>query len=152
MALEIERKFLVLNEDYKKEASAAINIRQGYLSRVPERTVRIRIKGEKAFITVKGKSCTSGMARFEWEHEIDICDAEELMKLCEGNIIEKTRYIVPVGKYTFEVDEFHGNLSGKTLAEIELDNADEEFDHPSWLGCEVTGNPAWYNSAMSGSH
>ncbi len=146
--VEIERKFLVLDESYKRQATACYPIKQGYLSRVPNRTVRIRIKGDKAYITIKGRSTNGGISRFEWEHEISVAEAEELLKLCEKGIIEKSRYIVPIGNHVFEVDEFYGELQGRVLAEVELKNINEEFEYPSWLGEEVTGNPAYYNSAM----
>ena len=146
--VEIERKFLVLDESYKEQAVACNSIKQGYLSRVPERVVRVRTKGDKGFITIKGKSTNSGLSRFEWEHEIAVVEAEELLKLCEKGVIEKCRYIVPVGNHVFEVDEFHGELQGRVLAEVELQNINEEFERPSWLGEEVTGNPAYYNSTM----
>lgn len=146
--VEIERKFLVTDESYKLQATACYVIKQGYLSRVPERVVRVRIKGDKGFITIKGKSTDSGLSRFEWEHEITIAEAESLLKLCESGIIDKCRYIVPFGNHNFEVDEFHGELEGRTHAEIELTSEDESFERPSWLGEEVTGNPAYYNSAM----
>lgn len=146
--VEIERKFLVLDESYKEQAIACYSIKQGYLSRVPERVVRVRTKGDKGFITIKGKSTNSGLSRFEWEHEIAVVEAEELLKLCEKGVIEKCRYIVPVGNHVFEVDEFHGELQGRVLAEVELQSIDEVFERPSWLGEEVTGNPAYYNSTM----
>lgn len=146
--VEIERKFLVLDESYKEQAITCYPIKQGYLSRVPERVVRVRTKGDKGYITIKGKSTHSGLSRFEWEHEISITEAEDLLKLCEKGIIEKCRYIVPVGNHIFEVDEFYGELQGRVLAEVELKNINEGFEHPSWLGEEVTGNPAYYNSAM----
>ena len=146
--VEIERKFLVLDESYKEQAIACYSIKQGYLSRVPERVVRVRTKDDKGFITIKGESTHSGLSRFEWEHEIAVVEAEELLKLCEKGVIEKSRYIVPVGNHIFEVDEFHGELQGRVLAEVELQNINEEFERPSWLGEEVTGNPAYYNSTM----
>ena len=146
--LEIERKFLVTDESYKAQATACYVIKQGYLSRVPERVVRVRTKGDKGYITIKGKSTHNGLSRFEWEHEITITEAEELLKLCETGIIEKCRYIVPVGNHNFEVDEFHGELEGRVLAEVELSSLSETFERPSWLGEEVTGNSAYYNSTM----
>ncbi len=149
MAQEIERKFLVTSDEYRGMAERVFEIRQGYLSRVPGRTVRIRIKGEEGYITIKGKSTMSGLSRFEWEKRIEVADAEELLKLCEPGIIEKRRYIVPFKGHTFEVDEFLGALEGRVIAEIELKSLDESFDSPTWLGREVTGDPAYYNSTLS---
>lgn len=147
MAQEIERKFLVCG-DYKSSAFKSLRITQGYLSSVPERTVRVRIKGDKGYITVKGAGSASGASRFEWEKEIPLEDAESLLKLCEPGVIDKTRYLVKVGDHTFEVDEFYGDNEGLTVAEVELSAEDEAFDKPSWLGEEVTGDPRYYNSAL----
>ena len=149
--VEIERKFLVLNGSFKSQATNSYAIKQGYLSRVPERVVRVRTKGDKGYITIKGKGSDSGMSRFEWEHEISVKEAEALLQLCEEGIIDKTRYIIPVANHIFEVDEFHGDLDGRILAEIELTSEDEVFERPDWLGEEVTGNPAYYNSTMINS-
>ena len=148
MALEIERKFLVIGE-YKHLAVKAYSIAQGYLSAVPERTVRIRIKGDKGYITIKGKSNEAGLSRYEWEKEIDIDEARELLKLCESGVIDKTRYEVAVDGKTFEVDEFHGKNEGLVLAEIELKAENEVFTKPSWLGMEVTGDKRYYNAWIS---
>ena len=147
MALEIERKFLVKG-DYKKDALSETRIVQAYLSSVAERTVRIRIRGEQAFITIKGKGNQSGTTRFEWEKEIPLDEAEDLLKICEPGIIDKTRYLVRVGSHTFEVDEFYGESKGLVLAEIELSDEDEKFEKPNWLGEEVTGDKRYYNAAL----
>ena len=145
---EIERKFLVINDSFKTEATKQYVIKQGYLNRNSERTVRVRTKNNKAFLTIKGKSNSSGTTRFEWENQIDINEALELLKLTEGNIIEKTRYIIPYKNHTFEVDIFEGNQKGLILAEIELKDENETFEKPSWLGKEVTGDVRYYNSTM----
>lgn len=145
--MEIERKFLVCG-DFKSSASKALRITQGYLSSVPERTVRVRVKGDNGYITVKGAGSASGASRFEWEKEISLEDAEALMRLCEPGVIDKTRYLVKVGNHTFEVDEFYGDNEGLTVAEVELSSEDEAFEKPLWLGREVTGDPRYYNSAL----
>ena len=147
MFQEIERKFLVAG-DFKSSAIKSLRITQGYLSSVPERTVRIRIMGERACITVKGKSSDSGASRFEWEKEIAAEDALELLRLCEPGCIDKTRYIVEAGKHIYEVDEFHGDNEGLTVAEIELSSEHQTFVKPEWLGEEVTGDPKYYNSML----
>lgn len=148
MAQEIERKFL-LKSDFKSYATSSKRITQGYLSSVPGRTVRVRIRGEKGYLTVKGISDTSGISRFEWEKEISLTDAEALLNICEPGVIDKTRYLVPVGGHTYEVDEFHEENDGLVIAEIELNSVDEEFIKPDWLGDEVTGKPQYYNSMLS---
>jgi adenylate cyclase len=145
--MEIERKFLVKGE-FKNLAKKKTLIRQGYLSSVPERTVRIRVKGESGFITVKGKSNASGLSRFEWEKEIPLCEAEELLGICEPGIIEKTRYLVQSGEHTYEVDEFYGVNEGLIIAELELKSEDETFFKPEWLGDEVTGDKRYYNAYL----
>ena len=147
MALEIERKFLVAG-DFKLFAKKAIRITQGYLSSVPERTVRVRIKGEKGFITVKGIASASGASRFEWEKEIPVEEVQELLKICEPGVIDKTRYLVDAGGHTYEVDEFYGDNEGLTVAEVELGAEDEAFEKPFWLGKEVTGDDKYYNSML----
>ncbi|MBK7499547.1 MAG: CYTH domain-containing protein [Ignavibacteriales bacterium] len=147
MANEIERKFLVKGE-FKNLASKETRIVQGYLSSVPERTVRVRIKGDKGFITIKGIGSASGATRYEWEKEIPTSEVEELLKICEPGVIDKTRYLVKVGNHTFEVDEFYGENKGLTVAEIELGSESEEFVKPEWLGEEVTGNTKYYNSML----
>lgn len=147
MANEIERKFLVKGE-FKNLASKETRIVQGYLSSVPERTVRVRIKGDKGFITIKGIGSASGATRYEWEKEIPTSEVEELLKICEPGVIDKTRYLVKVGNHTFEVDEFYGENKGLTVAEIELSSEAEAFVKPEWLGEEVTGNTKYYNSML----
>lgn len=148
MALEIERKFLVKG-DFKAFSHQHVEIAQGYLSSIPERTVRVRIKGNKGFLTIKGLSSDDGASRFEWEKEVSITDARSLLQLCEAGKIEKTRYLIHVGNHTFEVDEFYGDNEGLVVAEIELSATDEKFEHPHWLGEEVTGIAKYYNSALS---
>lgn len=148
MALEIERKFLV-NGNFKDEAFAHEEIVQGYLSSVAERTVRVRIKGDKAFLTIKGMGDESGISRFEWEKEISVPDARELLRLCEPGVIDKIRYYINSGEHTFEVDEFRGDNEGLIIAEIELSSEDESFGKPIWLGKEVTGDMRYYNSSLS---
>jgi len=147
--LEIERKFLVKNDSFKLESFKKEKIIQGFLSLVPERTVRIRIKGDLGFITVKGIGNRSGTTRFEWEKEISLKEATELLKICEPGIIDKTRYNIKSGEHTYEVDEFYGNNKGLKLAEIELTSEDETFNKPDWLGEEVTGNNKYYNSYLA---
>ena len=146
---EIERKFLVRG-DFKADVFKATPIKQGYLSSVPERIVRVRLKGEEGFITIKGKANTMGVSRFEWEKKILKEDALALLDLCESGMIDKTRYLIKNtdGKHIWEVDEFHGDNEGLVIAEIELDSEDESFDKPSWLGEEVTGNPMYFNSML----
>jgi CYTH domain-containing protein len=148
MALEIERKFLVCGE-FIDQATEATEIVQGYLSSLPDRTVRVRVRDDKGYITVKGLADESGIARYEWEKEIPVDDALELLKLCEPWPVEKTRYLVPYGGHIIEVDVFHGANSGLVMAEIELSSADEAFEKPLWLGVEVSGDPKYYNSALS---
>ncbi|MDL2212849.1 CYTH domain-containing protein [Bacteroides sp. OttesenSCG-928-D19] len=147
MAQEIERKFLVKG-DFKSLAVKNTRITQGYLSSAPERTVRVRIKGEKGYITIKGMGDASGASRYEWEKEIPVSEVEELLKLCEPGVIDKTRYLVPVGNHTYEVDEFYGDNEGLTVAEVELGSIDEAFDKPEWLGEEVTGDVKYFNSML----
>ena len=147
--IEIERKFLVTSEAFKKESFRDMDIVQGFLNTHPERTVRVRMKGDKAFLTVKGKSNTVGTIRAEWETEISVVDAKQLLKLCEDGVIEKRRYEVKVGDHIFEVDEFFGINEGLTIAEIELNYEDESFEKPTWLGKEVTGELKYYNSLLS---
>ena len=146
---EIERKFLVASEDFKNEAFKNSRIKQGFLNTDPERTVRLRITGNKAFITIKGKSSKNGLSRFEWEKEIDINEAEALFELCEPGIIEKTRYLVKAGDFVFEIDEFYGENEGLKVAEIELNKETDTFEKPQWLGREVTGEVKYYNSQLS---
>ena len=149
MAYEIERKFLVTNTDFIKEASSKEYIVQSFLNRNPDRTVRIRIKDDKAFLTVKGESNIEGTTRREWEYAIPVSDAREMLKICEEGAIEKWRYLVPIGKHTFEVDIFEGENKGLIVAEVELESENESFQKPVWLGEEVTGNTSYYNSKLS---
>src|SRR5690606_15310875 len=147
--IEIERKFLVISDAYKKEALTKTKIAQGYLSKHPQRNVRIRIRADKAYITVKGASNASGTSRFEWEKEIDIEEGKSLLSLCERPIIDKYRYEVKSGNHIFEVDEFLDDNQGLVLAEVELTHEDETFVKPNWLGKEVTGDSRYYNSQLS---
>jgi len=147
--LEIERKFLVKSTDFKNCAISEEEISQGFLNTHPERTVRVRIKGGKGFLTVKGKSNESGTSRFEWEKEIAKNDAQELLRLCEEGVLEKTRYEINFEGHVFEVDEFHGENEGLIVAEIELKNEKEYFEKPAWLDLEVTGDVKYYNSQLS---
>ncbi len=147
MAQEIERKFLV-NGDFKHFSKKSTRITQGYLSSVPERTVRVRIKGDKGFITIKGIGSASGASRYEWEKEIPVSEVDELLKICEPGVIDKTRYLVEAGAHTFEVDEFYGDNDGLVVAEIELSSEDETFEKPQWLGQEVTGDAKYFNSML----
>ena len=149
MSIEIERKFLIVADTFKNESHKKIYIKQGFLNSDKERTVRIRITNEKAFMTVKGKSNTTGTSRYEWEKEISINEAQELMLLCEKSIIEKHRFLVKLDTHTFEIDEFLGENEGLIIAEIELSNENESFTKPEWLGQEVTGQVKYYNSNLS---
>lgn len=147
--IEIERKFLITSQDFKKEAFTQNRIKQGYLSSVPERTVRVRVKADRAFMTVKGASNDSGLSRFEWEKEIKLEDANQLLLLCEKGVIDKTRFEVKKGKHIYEIDEFYGENEGLIMAEIELNSENENFEKPSWLGKEVTSDNRYYNSYLS---
>lgn len=149
MLQEIEKKFLVKG-DFINEAFRTVHIVQGYLSRNPERIVRIRIKDDKGYITIKGKNNESGATRFEWEKEIPVEEAQQLLKLCEPGVIDKTRHLIKNtdGKHIWEVDVFNGNNEGLVIAEIELDDENDAFDRPSWLGKEVTGDQRYYNSNL----
>ena len=147
--IEIERKFLVKSSDFKEQAFAQNQIAQGYLSSLPERTVRVRIKGKKGFLTIKGIGHQGGMSRFEWENEIPLDEAQELLKLCEKGKIEKTRFEIKAGKHVFEVDEFYGENEGLIMAEIELESETESFEKPDWLGEEVTNVERYYNAYLS---
>ena len=144
---EIERKFLVAG-DFRGEVSGASRIIQGFLSSAPGRTVRVRIRDDKGYLTVKGPA--QGLTRFEWEKEIPAAEAEQLLQLCEPGAIDKTRYLVPAADgHVWEVDEFHGDNAGLVVAEIELGSEDEPFDRPAWLGAEVTGDRRYYNSSLT---
>ncbi len=148
MGKEIERKFLVKG-DYNEFVTKKTRITQGYLSSVPERTVRVRIKGDKGFLTIKGIGSKSGASRFEWENQIPVSEANELLQICEPGVIDKTRYIVPeAGGLKYEVDEFYGENEGLTVAEIELPAENHPFKKPGWLGEEVTGDVRFYNSML----
>lgn len=147
--IEIERKYLVSSQAFKAASTQKTLFIQAYLNTHPDRSVRIRIQTEKAYLTIKGKSNTSGLSRFEWEKEIPLEEAKELLNLCEPGGVEKYRYLVPIGNHIFEVDEFLGNNQGLILAEIELKNENEDFQKPEWLGEEVTGKPKYYNSYLS---
>lgn len=147
--LEIERKFLVKNVDFITLATTKNRIVQGYLNSTPERTVRVRIKGNKGYLTIKGISNESGTTRMEWEKEIDLQDAEELLKLCEKGVIDKIRYEIPFGDHIYEVDIFNGDNEGLIMAEIELQTEDETFEKPYWLGEEITSDKRFYNAYLS---
>ncbi|MBQ0044662.1 MAG: CYTH domain-containing protein [Bacteroidales bacterium] len=149
MALEIERKFLVHTDSYKAEATGSTRIAQGYIGTVPGRTVRVRIRGDKGYLTIKGNSSADGLVRYEWEKEIPVDEARELLQLCEPGIVDKTRSLVPVDGHVFEVDEFYGDNEGLVMAEVELSSPEEEFTRPSWLGEEVTGDVRYYNKYLS---
>ncbi len=151
MGIEIERKFLVKG-DFKSHVVRKVRIIQGYLSSVPERTVRVRLKGDKGFITIKGIAGKSGASRYEWEKEIPVNEVKELLELCESGIIDKTRYIVPEKNgLKFEVDEFYNDNEGLVVAEIEIPKENYVFEKPEWLGEEVTGDPKYYNSMLRGN-
>ena len=147
--IEIERKFLVLSNDFINDAFAQKRIVQGYLSSNPERTVRVRIKGDKGYLTIKGKSSANGTTRLEWEREISVMDAETLLNICESGIIDKVRYEVKVGHHVYEVDIFSGENDGLVMAEIELESESEPFERPKWLGEEVTNDERYYNAYLS---
>lgn len=146
---EIERKFLVKNEGFKKSALKNERIVQAFLNTDPERTVRVRIKGNEAFLTVKGIGNHAGTTRFEWEKEISVTDAEQLLSICEPGTIEKVRYSVPVENFMFEIDIFSGKHQGLIIAEVELNSEDQNFPIPDWLGDEVTGKVEYYNSYLA---
>jgi CYTH domain-containing protein len=147
--IEIERKFLVLSEGFISAAFSKKRIVQGYLNSNPERTVRVRIKTDKAYLTIKGKGNETGTTRLEWEREIAVSDAEKLLTICESGIIDKIRHEVKVGNHIFEVDVFSGDNEGLIIAEIELQSEDEVFEKPHWLGKEVTNDQRFYNAFLS---
>lgn len=147
MGQEIERKYLITGE-FKSKAIKSLQIKQGYLSSIPERTVRVRIQDDQGFLTIKGSNKKNSISRFEWEKEITKEEANELIQLCEVGIIDKIRYIVPFGNKIIEVDEFYGENEGLILAEIELDYENETIEIPNWLGKEVTDDPRYYNSML----
>ena len=148
MAKEIERKFLVSGE-FRQDSPESYRIMQGYICSDPDRTVRVRVRGDKGFLTIKGRGSEDGLSRYEWEKEIPVTAAVELMALCGSGVIDKTRYLVPFGKHTYEVDVFHGANEGLVLAEIELSDEQEAYEKPSWLGEEVTGDVRYYNSMLN---
>jgi CYTH domain-containing protein len=147
--VEIERKFLVISDVFIDESFAQKRIVQAYLSSVPERTVRIRIKADKGFITIKGKSNDSGTTRLEWEKEISLPEADSLLSICESGMIDKVRYEVKVGNHVIEVDVFSKENEGLILAEIEIQSENEIFQKPTWLGEEVTNDERFYNAYLS---
>jgi CYTH domain-containing protein len=147
--IEIERKFLVTSHAFKNQAHSKTHIVQGFLNTDKARTVRVRLKGDKGVLTVKGPSTSDGLSRFEWEKDIDKTDAEALLKLCEKGVIDKMRYEIKVAQHIFEVDEFFGDNEGLIIAEVELNSKDEHFEKPDWLGEEVTGDIKYYNSQIS---
>ena len=148
MAQEIERKYLVKSDLFKSQAVGSVRIIQGYLSSVPERTVRVRVKGDKGFLTIKGIGNESGASRYEWASEISVAEAQDLLKICEPGVIDKTRYLVEFEKHTFEVDQFYQQNQGLVVAEVELTDEAQKVHKPSWLGKEVTGDRRYYNSML----
>ena len=146
--MEIERKFMVCGEDYKQRAYASDRIKQGYICSGHGRTVRVRIRGDRGYLTIKGPSTNGGMSRYEFEKEITLTEAEELFKICEPGVIDKTRYLVKSGNHTFEVDEFYGDNEGLVMAEVELQSEDEPFEKPDFIGKEVTGDRRFYNGHL----
>jgi len=147
MAKEIERKFLTKGE-FKHLATSKIKILQAYLLIDPDKTIRLRIAGDKAYFTIKGRPVKNSISRDEWEVPVPVNDAREILKLCLPGKIEKTRYNIPSGKHIFEVDVFHDKNEGLIIAEIELDSESEKFERPEWLGEEVTGKPEYYNANL----
>lgn len=145
---EIERKFLVKSDVFKLQATRHYSIRQGFLNTHPARTVRVRMAANEGFLTVKGLGDAKGLKRFEWEKSITATEAQALLDLCEPGQIVKERFLVPVGRNTFEVDVFEGENHGLIIAEIELKTEDEAFEKPDWLGEEVTGQPQYYNAQL----
>ena len=149
MSIEIERKFIVTSDSYKTMAFRSDRIAQGYICREGGNSARVRVRGDKGYITIKGPSLDGGLSRFEWEKEIPADEALELLKLCHDGIIDKIRYLVKCGAHTFEVDEFFGDNEGLTVAEVELGDANEEFEKPDFIGEEVTGDKRYYNSRLT---
>ena len=147
--LEIERKFLVRNDDYKRQAFDSSRICQGYICSGHGRTVRVRIRDQRGYLTIKGPSNADGISRYEFEKEITLDEAQQLMQLCESGRIDKTRYLVKSGDHTFEVDEFYGENEGLVIAEVELQSEDESFEKPDFIGKEVTGDRRYYNGHLS---
>ena len=148
MAQEIERKFLVLDDSFKHEAFSKSHIQQGYICSERGRTVRVRIRDDRAYLTIKGPSENGGLSRYEFEREIPLEDGKQMMQLCEPGIIDKTRWLVKSGNHTFEVDEFFGDNEGLVVAEVELSYEDEPYKKPHFIGKEVTGDRRYYNSQL----
>ncbi|MBP5798960.1 MAG: CYTH domain-containing protein [Prevotella sp.] len=146
--LEIERKFLVVGDDYKRQAFSSSRIMQGYICSSHGRTVRVRLRDTCGYLTIKGPSENGGLSRYEFEKEITKEEAEQLMRLCEPGIIDKTRWLVKSGNHTFEVDEFYGENEGLVIAEVELRSEDESYEKPDFIGQEVTGDRRYYNSHL----
>ena len=146
--LEIERKFLIRNDDYKRQAFGSSRICQGYICSGHGRTVRVRIRDDRGYLTIKGPSDAAGLSRYEFEKEITMDEARQLMKLCEPGAIDKTRYLVKSGAHTFEVDEFYGENAGLVMAEVELRSEEEPFEKPDFIGREVTGDRRYYNAHL----
>ncbi|MDC1162255.1 CYTH domain-containing protein [Tenacibaculum sp.] len=149
MAIEIERKFLVTSDNFKKDSYQKRYIKQGFLNSNKERVVRVRIQDDIGFLTIKGVSNKNGTSRYEWEKRINIEEAKELLRLCESGVIEKHRYLIKSNSHTFEVDEFLNENIGLIIAEVELASENEHFEKPLWLGEEVTGITKYYNSNLS---
>ena len=148
MAQEIERKFLVKDDSFKELAFSFSRIAQGYICSTRGRTVRVRIRDDKGYLTIKGPAEENGLSRYEWEKELPLAEAQELMKFCEQGMIDKVRYLVQCGKHVYEVDEFYGDNEGLVVAEIELSSEDESFEKPDFIGEEVTGIVKYYNSFL----
>ena len=147
--LEIERKFIVTDDSYKAMAFSSDRIAQGYICREGGNSARVRIRGNKGYITIKGPSLDGGLSRFEWEKEIPVAEAQDLLKLCHGGIIDKIRHLIKCGEHIFEVDEFFGDNEGLVVAEVELEDAGETFEKPAFIGQEVTGDKRYYNSRLT---
>ena len=148
MAQEIERTFLVLDDSFKHEAFSKSHITQGYLCSERGKTIRIRIRDERAYITIKGPSADGGLSRYEFEQEIPLDDARHMLTLCEPGLIEKTRWLVKSGEHTFEVDEFEGDNEGLVIAEVEMQSVDDVPVKPHFIGKDVTGDRRYYNSQL----
>ena len=148
MGQEIERKFLVKDDSFKELAFSFSRIAQGYICSTRGRTVRVRIRDDKGYLTIKGPAGENGLSRYEWEKELPLAEAQELMKLCEPGMIDKVRYLVQCGKHVYEVDEFYGDNEGLVVAEVELASEDESFEKPDFIGEEVTGVVKYYNSFL----
>lgn len=147
--LEIERKFIVINDSYKAMAFQSDRIAQGYICREGGNSARVRVRDNKGYITIKGPSLDGGLSRFEWEKEISVAEALDLLKLCHDGIIDKIRHLVKYGEHIFEVDEFFGDNEGLVVAEVELGDANEKFEKPDFVGEEVTGDKRYYNSRLT---